>query len=91
MPGDTPTSALPYLHASAGEPWPLDMTIFDEGVQTNEFGHHRGDSDNPVCMSKGAVCGDERFGPSVICCFGLSCSVDDSSTGLGGMTLYRCT
>jgi hypothetical protein len=22
----------------AGEPWPLDMSIFEQGTQTNEFG-----------------------------------------------------
>lgn len=36
----------------AGQPWPLDMTIFQQGNQTNEFGHYPGDPDNPLCLSQ---------------------------------------
>merc|ERR1712137_1001100 len=58
----------------AGEPWPLDMTIFEYETQTNEFGQYRGDADNPVCLDEGAVCGDSSvFGPANLCCFNLSC------------------
>ena len=75
----------------AGEPWPLDMTIFEQGVQTNEFGHYRGDPDNPACLPYGAVCGDTLFGPgpAALCCYSLACSVAESFAA-GNHTLYRC-
>jgi aromatic ring-cleaving dioxygenase len=57
----------------AGEPWPLNMGIFEKGTQTNEFGHHRGDSDNPVCLPLGAQCGTSNDAPLALCCFGSPC------------------
>jgi len=77
----------------AGQVWALDMTIFDQGQQTNEFGHHRGDSDNPVCLTKGGVCGDSLFGigPETLCCYGLACSPAESVSPLkGAEVVYRC-
>jgi len=76
----------------AGQVWPLDMTIFDQGNQTNEFGHHPGDSDNPVCLPKGTVCGDTMFGlgPSTLCCFGLACSAAESVNQINPNQIYRC-
>eukprot|EP01094_Clydonella_sp_ATCC50884_P018523 TRINITY_DN3436_c0_g1_i4.p1 TRINITY_DN3436_c0_g1~~TRINITY_DN3436_c0_g1_i4.p1 ORF type:complete len:154 (+),score=38.16 TRINITY_DN3436_c0_g1_i4:191-652(+) len=76
----------------SGQPWPLDMSIFDEGTRTNEFGRHRGGPKNPVCMSDGAVCGDSEFGPSVLCCLGLECGLahNDTTHTSSGAALYRC-
>jgi len=72
-----------------GERWPLDMTIFEENSRTNEFGHYPGDSDNPVCLSKGGVCGDSDFGigPTTLCCYGLTCSPSET---VNAHTIYRC-
>ncbi|CAF1287283.1 unnamed protein product [Adineta steineri] len=56
----------------AGQRWPLDMSIFDKETQTNEFGHYPGDSDNPVCLSKNGVCGDDQLYTSTLCCFDLA-------------------
>jgi hypothetical protein len=77
----------------AGEPWPLDMTIFEKGNQTNEFGHYRGDPDNPACLPKGAVCGSSLFGPgpAALCCYSLPCSRAETVHSIGGnSTIYRC-
>ena len=81
----------------AGEPWPLDLTIFSQGEQTNEFGQTRGDSGNPVCLTEGAVCGDTTFGPSTLCCFDLACRKAESFPNfslhpfsLSEYSVYRC-
>ena len=34
----------------AGDAWTINMDIFEEGVQENEFFHHPGDAANPVCL-----------------------------------------
>jgi len=77
----------------AGQVWPLDMTIFEQGNQTNEFGHYPGDSDNPVCLDKGGVCGDSFFGlgPNVYCCGGLACNPAESFGLLQQDQIYRCS
>lgn len=77
----------------AGQPWPLDLTIFEQGTQTNEFGQYRGNEGNPVCLNEGAVCGDSTFGPSTICCFDLSCMEAEivSQVDSNDLTVYRCT
>jgi len=64
----------------AGDRWPLNFHIFEKGKQTNEFGHSRGDSGNPVCLPKGALCGRKAdLGPLAICCFGSACGCDPAS------------
>ncbi|CAF1091782.1 unnamed protein product [Adineta ricciae] len=75
----------------AGQPWPLDMSIFEQETQTNEFGHHPGDSDNPVCLLKGAVCGDDQFSPLALCCYELACkSAEIIANGASNFTIHRC-
>jgi len=74
----------------AGQPWPLDMTIFEQGNQTNEFGQTPGDSDNPLCLAKGVVCGDSTFGVSTLCCENLACSSAEQNS-VSGDQVYRCT
>jgi hypothetical protein len=93
----------------AGEPWPLDMSIFDQGTQTNEFGvfslsffvyscffyyssqHIPGDSDNPACLRKGAVCGDDQLSPTTLCCYELACKTAETiPNGPANYTIHRC-
>jgi len=72
-----------------GERWPLDMTIFDENTQTNEFDHYPGDANNPICLAKNGVCGDSVFGlgPVALCCYNLTCATAEKSNT---QTIYRC-
>lgn len=57
-----------------GQPWPLNMGIFTEGQQTNEFNATRGDTGNPVCLPQHAVCGSKsQGGPQGACCQKLTC------------------
>ncbi|CAF1520832.1 unnamed protein product [Adineta steineri] len=75
----------------AGQRWPLDMSIFDKETQTNEFGHYPGDSDNPVCLSKNGVCGDDQLYTSTLCCFDLACKAAETiSNGFSNHTIHRC-
>ncbi|CAF0965225.1 unnamed protein product [Rotaria sordida] len=75
----------------AGEPWPLDMSIFEKETQTNEFGHYPGDPDNPVCLLKGAVCGDDKLSPFALCCYELACKAAEViSNGASSLTVHRC-
>jgi len=69
----------------AGLAQPLDMSIFQQGTQTNEFGEWRGSAENPTCMPAPAVCGDMQAAynatTATLCCPGLTCacSTDDDS------------
>ncbi|CAF3428321.1 unnamed protein product [Rotaria sp. Silwood1] len=75
----------------AGEQWPLDMSIFEKETQTNEFGHYPGDSDNPVCLVKGGVCGDDQLSPSALCCYDLACKAAEIiPNGGSNYTIHRC-
>ena len=66
----------------AGQPWPLNLAIFTPRTQTDEFGHYRGDVDNPVCLPKGAACGDgAEAGPAMACCGGLACRAGEQQAG----------
>jgi aromatic ring-cleaving dioxygenase len=61
----------------SGIPQPLDMSIFQENTQTEDFGHWRGDDGNPTCMAATYVCGSTlpayNSTTSVLCCPGLAC------------------
>lgn len=58
----------------AGSAWPLNMAIFQQGKQTNEFNETRGSLANPVCLSEGNMCGGAIApGPQVVCCDELTC------------------
>jgi aromatic ring-cleaving dioxygenase len=75
----------------SGAAWPLDLTIFEQGTQTNEFGHYPGDPDNPVCLFKGYACGDSVYGPSTICCNNLTCNPAEQVSPLDPtLHIYRC-
>ena len=76
----------------SGQPWPLDLSIFTPGQRTNEWGEFRGNPGNPVCLSKGIVCGDSVFGPSTICCFDLSCQPSSPLPQWNdeSYTVFRC-
>ncbi|CAF3705108.1 unnamed protein product [Rotaria socialis] len=75
----------------AGQTWPLDMSIFEKETQTNEFGHYPGDSDNPVCLLKDAVCGDGKLSPSALCCYDLACKTAETiANGVSNLTIHRC-
>lgn len=58
-----------------GQKWPLNMNIFTQYTQTEEFNGERGDAGNPVCLPANAVCGNalELEGPSGVCCEHLAC------------------
>ena len=93
-----PNTGLEYEDHSIWAAWsgpaqPLDMSIFDEGVATNEEGHWRGDAGNPTCMAAGTVCGDlERAynaTTTVLCCPGLACGCGAGSDD-GDNQLCRC-
>jgi hypothetical protein len=67
---DHSTSAL-----WAGQAWPLNLNIFKNGVQTNEYDQSQGDAGNIVCLTARSRCGpsdDENL--RVKCCAPLSCS-----------------
>lgn len=68
-----------------GSSWNMDMSIFTQGTQTNEFGEPLGTVRNPSCAATQEVCafGDVNsasYAPSVLCCAGTSCNCDDAST-----------
>lgn len=56
----------------AGQKWPLNMAIFTQYTQTEEFNATRGDSGNPTCLRKEEVCGLSE-GPIGACCSDLTC------------------
>ena len=61
-----------------GPAWIMDMSIFDEGDQTNEFGHYAGDSVNPTCLAEGLNCGSPDYqGPAMACCQNSICNCSD--------------
>ena len=58
-----------------GNPWPLDMSIFEKNVQTNEFDRVPGNDMNPSCLKEKLACGSPEFvGPALPCCEGTYCS-----------------
>eukprot|EP00300_Choanocystis_sp_HF-7_P024822 c26380_g1_i1.p1 GENE.c26380_g1_i1~~c26380_g1_i1.p1 ORF type:complete len:215 (+),score=30.26 c26380_g1_i1:44-688(+) len=57
----------------AGDKWPLDLSIFTPGTQTNEFNATLGDGGNPICVAEFGVCGGSDLGPDAVCCAGLRC------------------
>jgi len=68
-----------------GSPWNLDMSIFTQWTQTEEFNHTVGDAANPTCLPSGQVCafGDPTapgFAPQVSCCSGLACNCAPSDS-----------
>ena len=68
-----------------GPAWNMDMSIFTQGTQTNEFDEVVGTVRNPSCAPLKQVCGfgDPQapgYGPQVLCCSGTSCACDASST-----------
>ena len=64
-----------------GSAWNMDMSIFTQGTQTNEFGEVLGTSKNPSCAAKQEVCAfGNGYIPSVLCCAGTTCSCDNAST-----------
>jgi aromatic ring-cleaving dioxygenase len=76
-----------------GEAWPLNLAIFTEGEQTNEFGQYPGDAENPVCMPSSTVCGDVQTNTTVLCCAGLACNKANEKHSNGapmGAAVYRC-
>lgn len=56
----------------SGAVWPLNMGIFTQYTQTEEFNATRGDSGNPICLKEMDVCGASE-GPDGVCCSGLAC------------------
>lgn len=70
----------------SGPAWNMDMSIFTQWTQTNEFGEVVGTDENPTCLASGGVCAfpysDPRssgYGPQVVCCAGSSCACTTSS------------
>jgi len=55
----------------AGQKWPLNMDIFTQYTQTEEFTATRGDEGNPTCLRAEEYCGAD--GPLGACCEGLAC------------------
>ncbi len=42
-----------------GSPWNMDMSIFNQWTQTNEFGEVLGSAHNPTCLASGGICAAE--------------------------------
>eukprot|EP00047_Mylnosiga_fluctuans_P004065 m.232525 g.232525 ORF g.232525 m.232525 type:complete len:229 (-) comp12371_c0_seq1:64-750(-) len=64
----------------AGDKWPLDMSIFTQGTQTNEFNETVGDAGNPTCLSVGQACGSPFYtGPALPCCGRSYCQCDPAT------------
>ncbi len=66
-----------------GNPWNMDMSIFTQWTQTNEFGEYLGTDRNPSCLTTGGVCAfgnsaTPGYGPQVLCCAGSSCNCDSA-------------
>lgn len=61
----------------SGSPWNMDMSIFTQNTQTNEFGEVLGAPHNPSCLAAGGVCGSTSttgyYGAQVSCCAGSAC------------------
>lgn len=67
----------------SGSAWNMDMSIFTQWTQTNEFGEVLGNSHNPSCLTRGGTCGfgspnAPGYGPTVLCCSGSACSCDSA-------------
>lgn len=67
----------------SGPAWNMDMSIFDQWTQTNEFGEYLGTDRNPSCLGAGGVCamGSQStpgYGPQVVCCAGSACACDSA-------------
>jgi aromatic ring-cleaving dioxygenase len=60
-----------------GMAWPINLAIFEQGVQTNEFGQTVGDAENPVAMPQGTLCGAHR-NTTVLCMPGTTCQCGSS-------------
>ena len=80
---------------TGGDKWPLDLGIFKEYTQQNEFNNTRGDASNPICLAKNEVCGEGKGsqegedgmpaeGPNGVCCEHLKC------TGGTGAKAFVC-
>ena len=67
----------------SGAVWPLNMGIFTEYTQTEEFNATRGDTGNPICMVENDICGLSSSngvgeGPAGVCCDGLACKCNNN-------------
>ena len=69
-----------------GSAWNMDMSIFTQWTQTNEFGEVLGTAHNPTCLQRGGVCGavdkdtaNYYYGPQVACCSGSACACDSAN------------
>ena len=75
-----------------GQPIPLDLSIFTQGEQTNEFGRWRGDDGNPTCMGQGAVCGGASAGfnssTTILCCESIACEPVSDGVSRCGASMY---
>jgi aromatic ring-cleaving dioxygenase len=60
----------------AGMVWPINLAIFEQGVQTNEFDQTVGDAGNPVAMPQGTLCG-AHHNTTVLCMPGTACKCDN--------------
>lgn len=57
-----------------GEPWKLNMSIFDKNTQTNEFDQFAGNDKNPTCVGVNEFCDSPDFnGVFITCCENLLC------------------
>ena len=69
----------------AGMKWPLNMAIFTQYTQTEEFHAVRGDSGNPICLAANDVCGSAAEGPNGACCAGLACRCPNGNCKCGAI------
>ena len=73
----------------SGTAWPLNMDIFEEQTQTNEWAAVRGDNANPSCIAANATCGQAHpstwanSGAILACCEGTTCDCYSSGGSSG--------